>query len=101
MAPPATGQRPPIESKVAIGSFTGIITGLLTWALVAYIPAFRSGLPAPVAALIPVAVAWLAHTAAAYLAPHTARPVPPPSPAPSNVSTIAPPPTMLPPAGSL
>ena len=63
-----------IETKVAAGSFTGILTGLITWALVAYVPAFRSGIPAPVAALIPVAVAWLAHSVAAYEAPHTHRP---------------------------
>ena len=63
-----------IETKVAAGSFTGILTGLITWALVAYVPAFRSGLPAPVAALIPVAVAWLAHSVASYEAPHTHRP---------------------------
>ena len=63
-----------IETKVAAGSFTGILTGLITWALVAYVPAFRAGLPAPVAALIPVAVAWLAHSVAAYEAPHTHRP---------------------------
>ena len=63
-----------IETKVAAGSFTGILTGLITWALVAYVPAFRAGLPAPVAALIPVTVAWLAHSVAAYEAPHTHRP---------------------------
>lgn len=65
-----------IESKVAAGSFTGIVTGLLTWALVAYVPAFRTGLPPPVAAFIPVAVGWLLSSVAAYRAPHTPRPVP-------------------------
>lgn len=64
-----------IETKVSVGSFTGILTGLITWALVAYVPAFRSGVPAPVAALIPVMVAWLAHSVAAYAAPHTPRDV--------------------------
>lgn len=65
-----------IETKVAVGSFTGIITGLLTWALVAYVPAFKSGLPPQLAAFIPVIAAWLAHSAAAYFAPHTSRPLP-------------------------
>ena len=105
MAPPATRQRPPIEAKVAVGSFTGIIAGLITWGLVAYVPAFRGGLPAPVAALVPVAVAWLAHTVAGYLAPHTPRPV---TVVPvttlstgGNVSVTPPSPVSAPPAGSL
>ena len=45
-----------VETKVATGSFAGILTGLVTWCLVAYVPAFRAGLPGPVAALIPVLV---------------------------------------------
>ena len=83
-----------IETKVAVGSFTGILTGLVTWVLVAYVPAFRAGLPGPVAALIPVAVAWLAHSAAGYLAPHTPRALPvTPSLPPSGAVTIVPPET--------
>lgn len=64
----------PVETKVAASSFTGIVTGLLTWALVAYVPAFRTGLPPQVAAFIPVAVGWLLSSVAAYMAPHTPRP---------------------------
>lgn len=67
---------PVIETKVAAGSFTGILAGLITWALTSYVPAFRSGLPPAVAALIPVAVGWLAHSVAAYAAPHTPREMP-------------------------
>ena len=92
-----------IETKVAAGSFTGIITGLLTWALVAYVPAFRAGLPPPVAALIPWAVAWLAHSAAGYMAPHTPRPAPvssAPTVRPTGSVTITPPAADRP-AGSL
>jgi hypothetical protein len=63
-----------IETKVAAGSFAGILSGLITWALVAYVPAFKSGLPPQVAVFLPVAVAWLLSTGAAYLAPHTHRP---------------------------
>jgi hypothetical protein len=70
-----------IETKVAAGSFTGVLTGFITWALVTYIPAFHNGLPGQVSALLPFAVAWLLGTVAAYQAPHTHRPdVIPPSP---------------------
>lgn len=80
-----------IETKVATGSFAGIVTGLVTWCLVAYVPAFRAGLPGPVAALIPVAVAWLAHSVTAYMAPHTPRPVAPvPLEPPVPVAVVSP-----------
>ncbi len=81
-----------VEAKVAYGSFTGILTGLVVWALVAYVPAFRSGLPVPVAALIPVAVAWLAHSVTGSLAPPTPRPVMPPAPLPPTGTVIVVPP---------
>ena len=77
-----------IETKTAVGSFSGILTGLITWTLVAYVPAFRTGIPAPVAALIPVAVAWLAHSVTSYAAPHTHRPdLPPPGLKPAHYAT--------------
>ena len=81
-----------VETKVAAGSFTGILSGLVVWALVAYVPAFRTGLPAPVAALIPVAVAWLIHSVTGYMAPHTPRPVTPaqPLPPPEPVAVVPP-----------
>jgi hypothetical protein len=68
-----------VEAKVAYGSFTGILSGLIAWALVAYVPAFKSGLPEQVAVFLPVAVAWLLGTVAAYAAPHTHRPDLPPA----------------------
>jgi hypothetical protein len=70
-----------IETKVAAGSFTGILSGLIAWALIAYVPAFKTGLPEQVAVFLPVAVAWLLSTGAGYLAPHTHRPdLTPPQP---------------------
>jgi hypothetical protein len=63
-----------IEKKVKVGAATGAATGLVVWALVSYVPAFRNGVPQPVADLIPFALAWAGHTVAAYRAPHTHRP---------------------------
>ncbi len=67
----------PVETKVKAGAGAGAVTGLITWLLVAYV--FKTGLPPEVAALLPFVVTFAASTAAAWLAPHTARPpVPPP-----------------------
>jgi hypothetical protein len=63
-----------VETKVAIGSWAGIITGLIVWGLTYWIPAWHDGIPGPLLAFLPMGVAWLMHTAAAYLAPHTHRP---------------------------
>jgi hypothetical protein len=63
-----------VEAKVAAGSVTGIVTGLLTWALVTYVPAFRTGLPPQLAAFLPVAIGWALSTYAAWRVPHTPRP---------------------------
>lgn len=63
-----------VETKVAAGSGTGIAVGLLTWALVTFIPAWHDGIPSQLVPFIPVAAAWLVSTAAGYLAPHTHRP---------------------------
>jgi len=79
-----------IETKVAAGSAAGILTTLITWALVTYVPAFHTGLPPQLAALLPGAIAWVLSTAAAYRAPHTHRPDLAPPKQPSNV-TITPP----------
>ena len=82
-----------VESKVVAGSFAGVVTGLLTWALVTYIPAFRNGIPDQLAPFIPVIAAWLCSTAAAYLAPHTHRPdLPAPVLKPAQDVTVTPPP---------
>jgi hypothetical protein len=66
--------KPVIETKVAAGSATGIVTGLLSWALVSYIPAWHNGIPATLLPFIPAIAGWLCATAAGYLAPHTSRP---------------------------
>lgn len=63
-----------IETKVAAGSVTAVVTGLLTWALVTFVPMFRTGLPPQLATFLPIAVGWALSTAAGYLAPHTPRP---------------------------
>jgi hypothetical protein len=63
-----------LETKVKAGTLTGALTGVVIWALVAFIPAFHDGVPEAVVALIPFVLAWAGHTAAGYLAPHTHRP---------------------------
>ena len=63
-----------IETKVKVGTGAGFAVGAVTWALVAYVPAFHSGLPEPVADALPFVLAWVGHTVAAYRAPHTHRP---------------------------
>lgn len=69
-----SGTRAPIEAKVAAGSAASTVTGILTWLLVTYVPAFHSGLPTALAALLPFIVATALGSATAYLAPHTPRP---------------------------
>lgn len=73
---------PPVESKVAAGSVTAAVAGVITWLLVSLVPAFRGGLPPDLAPFIPVFTAWVLSTAAAWAAPHTPRP-----PAPSVTGT--------------
>jgi Glycosyl hydrolases family 25 len=60
--------------QVKAGTGAGAVTGLVIWALVSWVPWFRSGVPEPVAIAVPVILAWAGHTIAAYLAPHTHRP---------------------------
>jgi hypothetical protein len=67
-------QQSVVETKVAASSAAGIVTGLLSWALVAFIPVFKSGIPGELQPFLPVAAGWLVATAAGYLAPHTHRP---------------------------
>ncbi len=63
----------PIETKVKAGSTAGALTGLVIWALVAYVPAFHDGVPEPVVAIIPVVLSVIGGGIAAWLAPHTSR----------------------------
>jgi hypothetical protein len=68
------------------GSAIGLVTGLVVWALVSFVPAFHSGVPEPIVAVIPFVLAWLGHTAAAWIAPH-------PAAAPAPAAPAAPTPT--------
>lgn len=70
----------PVEVKVKAGAAVGGVTGAVVWALVAYVPAFHDGVPEPLVAVLPFALAWVGHVIAAYTAPHTHRPdlTPPP-----------------------
>jgi hypothetical protein len=77
-APPA-----PVETKTAAAASVSTLTGVITWLLVAYIPAWRTGLPPSLAMFLPFIVASVLGAASGYLAPHTARPagqLPPPPP---------------------
>jgi len=64
----------PLETKAVAPAGVSVVAGVLTWALVTYIPAWKDGIPETIAALIPWAAAWLIATVTGYLAPHTARP---------------------------
>jgi hypothetical protein len=58
------------------GAAAGGITGLIIWALVAYIPAFHNGVPAAVTDVLPFALAWIGHVLTTWLTAHHV-PVPP------------------------
>ena len=59
-----------VEPKVKAGAAVGAATGAVVWALVSYVPAFHAGVPEPVVAVLPFALAWAGHTIAGYMAPH-------------------------------
>jgi len=61
----------------AVGAGTGALVGLVVWALVSFVPAFHSGVPQPVVAVLPFALGWLGHVAAAWAVPHPAPPAAP------------------------
>lgn len=63
----------PVETKVAAGASVSTLTGVVTWILVSWVPAFRSGLPPALASFLPYIVSSVLGAAAAYLAPHTPR----------------------------
>lgn len=75
MASPA-----PVETKVAAAASSSTLTGIITWALVSFIPAWHNGLPAALAALLPYIVAVVSGAVSGYLAPHTPRAAPSSSP---------------------
>ena len=76
-----------VEAKVKAGAAGGSLVGVVAWLLVAFVPAFRNGLPPAVAALLPVVLGILASTASAYMAPHTVRATDPPA---APVSVVPP-----------
>lgn len=63
----------PIEAKVVTASWTAIVTGLITWGLVTFVPAFHSGIPSALANFLPLIVATVGSTAAGYFTKHTPR----------------------------
>lgn len=67
------GTSAPIEAKVVTASWTAIATGLLTWGLVTFVPAFHSGLPPALANFLPLVIATASSTAAGYFTKHTPR----------------------------
>ena len=73
MTVPAAPAAPVIEAKVAAGASVTGVAGVITWILVAWVPAFRS-LPPALAQFLPYIVSCVLGAAAAYLAPHTPRP---------------------------
>ncbi len=64
----------PVETKTAASASAGVVTGVITWILVTYVPVFRTGLPAPLATFLPYIVSVVLASAAGWLAPHTPRP---------------------------
>ena len=82
MANPAV----PVETKVAAAASSSTVTGVITWILVSYIPAWHDGLPAALAAFLPLVVAVVSGAVSGYLAPHTPRDLPASQPSPSATS---------------
>lgn len=70
----------PVETKTAAAASVSTVTGVITWMLVSYIPAFHAGIPAPLATFLPFIVASVLGAVSGYLAPHTPRPAVPPAP---------------------
>ena len=63
----------PVEAKTAANAFVGIVVGAITYALVALVPAFRSGLPVQLSNFLAWIVPVVLGSAASYLAKHTTR----------------------------
>lgn len=69
------------------GAATAAAVGLVTWALVTWVPAFRAGLPKPVADVLPFALGWAGHVLAAWISRHPAAPGTPAVPPPAGPGT--------------
>lgn len=86
--------KPSLCVPARAGAAIGAAAGLVTWALVTWVPAWHHGLPDPVAAALPFALGWAGHVITAYLTrhPQDAGPaiIPPsPGPVPAPVTRIS------------
>jgi uncharacterized membrane-anchored protein len=72
-APSAPAVSTPVEKKVFNGGVTGIITGMIAWILVSFVPGFKSGLPPSLATMLPYIISAVGSVIAAYWTPHTPR----------------------------
>lgn len=77
------------------GAAAGALAGLVVWALVAYVPAFRAGVPQPVADALPFALGWAGHTIASWATAHK-----PPAPQAAPGTEAGRPRITLPPPGT-
>lgn len=80
----------PVETKVAAGSSVAAVTGMITWVLVTFVPAFQHGVPPQLATFLPYVVSALLGSIAAYMAPHTPRSSVSGEPAPAPASAQEP-----------
>lgn len=70
----------PVEAKTAAHASAAAVTGVVTWILVTYVPAFAHGLPGPLATFLPFVVSAFLGAASGWLAPHTGCPAVPAAP---------------------
>ncbi len=63
-----------VETKVAVSSGTTIVAGYIAWVLVTFVPGLNSTFPPDLQGQLPVVVAFVLASVAAYFAPHTHRP---------------------------
>lgn len=63
-----------VETKVAVGSTTTIVAGYIAWLLITYVPGLNTTFPPELQGQLPVVVAFVLASVAAYRAPHTHRP---------------------------
>jgi hypothetical protein len=64
----------PVETKVAAGGATTLITGAITYILVTFVPSFHSVVPGNLQGLLTFLVPTILGLLAAYNAKHTTRP---------------------------
>jgi hypothetical protein len=70
----SAGDVSPVETKVAASAAVSVVSGVVTWILVTYVPGLHGVLPPTLADFLPWAVSAVLSAAAAYRAPHTTRP---------------------------